>query len=167
MKVQKFRKGLLYYTFFLIFGFHLKLNSVYGQTDLNCGFGEIKNTFGEVSCSLGIFIGTQMENSEVSILFGIQQPYDTDNNSITSNPYAGITIFPNPVENTLVLRNNGAEFQPTSVQISNTLGQLVYTQLQISDYSNTLNVSTLTPGGYILTIYQFEKPIKTFKFNKL
>lgn len=58
-----------------------------------------------------------------------------------------ITIYPNPTKNTLNIEINSAEALET-IQIFNQLGRLVYSGV----YSNSINVSQLSKGLYILKI---------------
>lgn len=73
----------------------------------------------------------------------------------------GFEIYPNPVNSILYIKSNNQQLQNASVEIKNTLGQVVY----VGVYSNQIDVSNLPQGIYFITINK--KEIKqTIKFVK-
>lgn len=64
----------------------------------------------------------------------------------TTDPAATISVYPNPVDNTLFI--TGAK-QAATVVVSNTTGQVVLTTTMTG---NSIDVSRLTPGLYFITV---------------
>lgn len=61
-----------------------------------------------------------------------------------------VEIYPNPVNNTLTLHTIGA-IEIKSIQITNILGEILLSNVKLEN-QNSINVSTLSSGVYILSI---------------
>ncbi len=72
---------------------------------------------------------------------------------------SSLTIYPNPVSNTLYISSEQNEFKNSEIEITNTLGQTV---LKI-EFKNEVDVSKLIKGIYILKI---SEPNKQFYYSK-
>lgn len=66
---------------------------------------------------------------------------------------SSVTVFPNPVQETLNIFTNGAE-KPTQIKVYNTLGQLIE-QINSPSQKSQMDVNNWNPGIYFLDI-QFE-----------
>ena len=74
------------------------------------------------------------------ILFSVENPLSVNIFDLENN----FELYPNPVKETLYIKT---PFQIQSLSITNILGQKVFSQL---GYHNSLKVSNLSPGLYIL-----------------
>lgn len=72
-----------------------------------------------------------------------------------------ITIYPNPFNNAITINSDGKEIQ--SVEISNTLGQIVYTEQSIQD--QTLDLNDLQKGLYYIRV-MIEDQLYSYKIIK-
>jgi len=95
--------------------------------------------------------------------FVIKNPTFNVNNEFVSSineTYAqqDIKIFPNPAHSQLHINLEDTPQVATSISLYNTLGQKVMKQV-ISDKKNTLQISSIIPGIYILTIENQEQGI--------
>ncbi len=73
-----------------------------------------------------------------------------------------ITIYPNPVRNTLNINVNSRAILPFSVTIYNIKGELVQTAFEIEN-SSKLNIDKLKNGIYFVSIIRDNKEIETSK----
>lgn len=98
----------------------------------------------------GVVIGEGIYNEEINSVglnFGIN---DDCTNNINENEIGEITVYPNPVQNELMVQ---IENQSSSLQYSliNVLGQTVKTG-QLNNTNNRIQVNTLSEGQYQLVI---------------
>lgn len=70
-------------------------------------------------------------------------------------------IYPNPTNSILSIRDKNQQLQNATIEIKNTLGQIVYFDV----YSNQTDVSHLPAGIYFLTLNTKETK-RTLKFVK-
>ncbi len=85
--------------------------------------------------------------------------------SINENSqFSEMKIFPNPCESELTLTLNSKEFEKYECEILDISGRIVARD-QVSTGFNTLNVSELISGSYILKI-KGNKSVSTIKFSK-
>jgi hypothetical protein len=77
------------------------------------------------------------------------------------NNERSIEIYPNPTTSIFYIRDKNHQLQNASVEIKNTLGQVVY----VGIYSNQIDVSNLPQGIYFITINKKESK-QTIKFVK-
>ena len=83
----------------------------------------------------------------------------------TPNKFSLLNIFPNPVHNKLYVQFSENETGKISVQLTNTLGELVYETSADKKSMLTLDVSSLASGIYFLTFKSSTK-FETFRVVK-
>ena len=74
-----------------------------------------------------------------------------------------ISVYPNPISSTFTLKTSSNDLSGLSIQIFNVIGKKVYEEKGLK--SNTINVSELNTGIYILKIMS-ETQQKTIKLIK-
>ncbi len=72
-----------------------------------------------------------------------------------------VTIYPNPTSNTLNINDERSQFQNSTVEIKNQLGQLVFT----APFRNQINLSDFNAGIYFLSLVD-KNSRKTIKYIK-
>ena len=77
----------------------------------------------------------------------------------------GMSIYPNPVSDRLNISFGNLDFLPENYNIYNNLGQLVQTKTVVSANDLSTDVSSLSPGIYIVRLEK-EGATKTLKFLK-
>ena len=107
-----------------------------------------------------IFGSTTLEHPDTSVLYGRSDGFLAKLNA-TYNPYLNVpvnvggkdvVIYPNP---TIDRVNIAATDNITSIDISNLLGQVVYTS-QFNSEKTTIDISDLSPGVYLIAITTFD-----------
>jgi hypothetical protein len=71
--------------------------------------------------------------------------------SVNDFNHKGIQVYPNPVQNELVVQNDN-NLVLTSIQISDLTGKVVLEQNLDAVETNQLSVAALTKGIYLVTI---------------
>jgi N-acetylneuraminic acid mutarotase len=89
-------------------------------------------------------------------------PSSTFDPSVLDNK---LSIFPNPTAHGLTIDFDKKEEKSFNIKVSNTLGQVVFTQSDIETNSATIDIKSLDRGMYFLTIYT-SKGVKTQSFVK-
>lgn len=82
--------------------------------------------------------------------------------SIAPTSHTRMELYPNPVKDVLNIKAEGTD---NTMSITNALGQLVMTQ-HLNSYNNTVNVRSLAPGLYYMTI-KGAGGTKVQKFEKM
>jgi hypothetical protein len=80
---------------------------------------------------------------------------------LTSHSDAIINIYPNPTTSILNIIDKQNQFQNSTIEIKNYLGQIVFT----TPFASQINLQNLSAGLYFLTI-QDKSNSKTVKFIK-
>lgn len=65
-----------------------------------------------------------------------------------------IIVSPNPTSSVLNIIDEGNEFQNSTIQIADNLGQIVYS----SSFSSQIDISDFSPGVYIISINLYNSP---------
>ena len=76
---------------------------------------------------------------------------------------SGMVIYPNPVKTTLTLDNLQ---NANRIVISNVIGQQVITKNDLRESRLTLDVSSLSRGIYLISVYRQDGKTETGKFMK-
>ena len=74
------------------------------------------------------------------------------------SPESGITVFPNPTENSFKIQVNSDCYQIEAVNIFNSIGQQI-TSLQTDEVTGEIDIATLAAGMYVLHIITNTKDI--------
>jgi hypothetical protein len=93
--------------------------------------------------------------------FTISQTYVGINEHIV---FSDLKIYPNPVNDKLVITSNNFELQNFELQISNALGQTIYNLANLNNL-NEIDLSHLSKGIYFVKIQNAQQQ-KTFKILK-
>lgn len=85
------------------------------------------------------------------------------------NKVASFTLYPNPAKSTLVLRYNGTTpFTNLSLQVADLTGRIIQQQNMLNvSTTNSIDISQLAGGVYILRLFNGLQFIQQFRFVKL
>lgn len=133
--------------------------------------GDIKNTEGSVSFSIGQVLYSNFTGEDGMITEGVQQPYEIyvitsidDIDDITLS----VKAFPNPVINLLNLsieETNTYNLHEIKYHLINFEGRLIRSQI-LSNNTTAIDMTFLLPGIYFLNVMYRQQVIKTFKIMK-
>ncbi|NLI23884.1 MAG: T9SS type A sorting domain-containing protein [Bacteroidales bacterium] len=137
------------------------------QVILSSG-GTINGSGGSVSFSLGQVFYTEASGTGGSALQGIQIPFEIyvvtgiDESSLMHLNYL---VYPNPVDENLVLRIGHFSFENILVQLYDANGRLIK-KLRINGEETILPFGKYSAGSYFLKVLDNGKEVKVFKIIK-
>ena len=135
------------------------------QTTIATG-SDAQSATGSVAFSVGQPFYESQESAAGKVNTGVQQPYEifvlvTNENSIQKN----INVYPNPVEDFLIVDFNSEKLAKSSYQLFDGTGRMI-NKGELKNSKTEVNTSTLSSGLYMLSISSEGKTVKTFKIIK-
>ncbi|WP_200979417.1 T9SS type A sorting domain-containing protein [Echinicola sp. 20G] len=129
--------------------------------------GETSNNSGTVSYSIGQTVFNNYYNENLSLIEGIQQPYQISIILKSEEPNENIKLkaYPNPSTDHITLKVTGHELRGLAYLFYNSLGQVLATDL-ISEEETIIYTKDLSPASYFLVVTDKKSIIKTFKILK-
>jgi len=128
--------------------------------------GTTNGTGGSSDFSIGQVVYLNYSNDSWQISEGIQQPYEIYQvNSLTEENQLLITFGPNPTAEQLTINVENSALNDLSYALADLNGKLIIDG-DLQDSKNELDIKTLAPAQYILTIYKSNKPVNVFKLIK-
>lgn len=155
----------IYFFVFILFSIVSKTNA---QQDIVATGGDAINTDGSsMSYSVGQVIYTITLASDVSIIQGLQQPYEISNFLGIEQMDINLTIaaFPNPTNNLLTLTVGNHDEKDLSYQLYDITGRFIENK-KIEDKETSIVMQNLDNAVYLLKIVRDNKDLKTFKIIK-
>lgn len=143
-------------------------NNLYSQSAVSVTGGDVTNDGGSVSYSVGQIVYHTNESSAVSMLEGVQQPYEIF--IVTSIPeYTDLKLklsaYPNPVNNYLILEADSLSFKDLTYHLCTINGEVLINNQDVC-WRTKIFLTDKRPGIYILNVFDNRKKIKTFKIVK-
>ena len=135
------------------------------HVSINSGFASsnIPNQ-GSVDCSFGQVFYTRAE-STFSIQEGIQQPYDLSTGLNEPNASVGISAYPNPTSNNILLSMGDVKIESLTYQLFDSQGKEIASE-KITGANETINMEGLPSANYLLSISRNKRVIKSFNIIK-
>jgi len=135
------------------------------ETVLSSG-NDITGAGGSASYSIGQVVYTTNSGTNGSVAQGVQQPYEISITTITDADISvSLSVYPNPTSDLLILKANmqddlGLSYQLHSIHTTLIEGKAIGKETELID------MGSLPSAVYILTVYNDNLPIKTFKIIK-
>ena len=146
----------------------LILFSVSAQKSIHSSGGNANGSNGSVSYSVGQVVFHTQTGINGSVAQGVQQPYEISVVTETENGgniSLSVKVYPNPVDNLLLLKVENDQWVALSFQIYDMQGKVLKTE-KIRTTEIQIDMSTYIPASYILKVFSEIKPIKEFKIIK-
>jgi Secretion system C-terminal sorting domain len=156
------KKTILFALFYLF-----SVVSSFAQQSVHIAGGEIKNTTGSISYSIGQANYINTRDNKNTLTQGVQQPYeisiisDVDN----LNKQFNISLFPNPTLNTITVTINETDASDFKSQLFDMNGKLLL-QKESMESKSDLDMTTMAAGTYILKIENKYHSTNSFKIIK-
>lgn len=147
--------------------FFLSINSsqLFGQVSINASGGDVNNSNGSISSSIGQAFFKIHEHGDFNIQDGVQQPYEISSVNIEEKIPFDITVFPNPSTDALQISWQDNSICPSALTITDAAGNEVYSIGQFEKMQR-VDMKQFSPGTYFLTIKQVNHLSRTFKIIK-
>jgi hypothetical protein len=138
----------------------------YAQQGTVTSGGTLNGSGGSTDFSIGQVVYLNYSNDSWQISEGIQQPLEIYQvNSLTEENQLFVTFGPNPTADQLIISVENSALNDLSFTLVDLNGRsIIAGALQGS--KNELDLKTLAPAQYMLTIYKSNKPVNVFKLIK-
>ncbi len=143
-------------------------SAVYSQESIVTSGGIASGSGGTVSYSLGQVVYSTSIGANGSVAQGVQQPYEISVVvGVESYPDIKLitSVYPNPTTHFLTLEVKGFNAQSISYTLYAMDGKLIASELLASN-ETTISMLHYASATYLLTIYDGNIEIKTFKIIK-
>ena len=141
----------------------------YAQADIVPAGGDVSNSNGSVSYTVGQVAIQFVSDGTHSVLEGVQQPYEIQ--TIGVDDYPGITmeaiVYPNPTNDCvqLSIRNYDLPADGLTVQLYDADGRLLEV-FTVSGPETRFDLSRYPSAAYQLRVHDGRRLLKTFKIIK-
>jgi hypothetical protein len=138
----------------------------FGQTSVNTAGGDVSNTSGSVSYSIGQVTYQSTSNASGSVSQGVQQAYVISTLELVENAFNfSLSAFPNPTQENLHLRVGNFNQEQLSYKLINTEGKLL-NQGEILTQETELDMRQYAVATYFVEVHHAGKKVQTFKIIK-
>ena len=162
---MKFSKILKIVFLFLVIKF---CKPVFSQENTVVSGGDLSGSGGNMSYSIGQAIYTTSSGSTGTLSQGVQQPYDIYS-TVGIDEFKGITlgmsIFPNPVVDLLVLKIENGLTENLSFNLYDEAGKIIENRI-ITTSETTFSMSQYMRAVYFLKVISNDNELKIFRIVK-
>jgi len=138
----------------------------FGQTSVNTAGGDVSNTSGSVSYSIGQVAYQSTSNASGSVSQGVQQAYVISTLELMENVFNfSLSAFPNPTQENLHLRVGNFNQEQLSYKLIDTEGKLL-NQGEILTQETELDMRQYAVANYFVEVHHAGKKVQTFKIIK-
>lgn len=138
---------------------------MFSQENVVTSGGDILNSSGCVSYTVGQVFWSNVEVGEGSLYEGIQQPYSSEIVTGVEFNEIRLELFPNPTRETAILKIETEYIGLLDYALFDETARLIETN-KINSSETPINLSGLANGIYILNIEKFSEKIKSFRIFK-
>ena len=151
----------------ILFGLSLIATaSIVAQEAVLSSGNDITGAGGSASYSIGQVVYTTNSGTNGSVAQGVQQPYEISITTITDSEVSiSLSVYPNPTSDLLMLRSNVKDNPGLSYQLHSIHTTLIERKA-FGKETELVDMRSLPSAVYILTVYNDNLPIKTFKIIK-
>ena len=154
-------KKYFFITIFLFFTF-----LAIGQTSVNSSGGDVSNSKGSLSYSIGQVVYQYKSNNTGSINQGVQQTYSISSLSLAENTFnLSLSAYPNPTTENLNLKVGIFNNEDLTYKVLNSEGKLLF-QGEIHQQETSLEMKELPTATYFVEVHHVDKKVQTFKIIK-
>jgi hypothetical protein len=143
-------------------------SSLFSQSTFATSAASVTDNGGSVSYTIGQIAYSSIEQTEGTVLQGVQQPYEVFviTSAVESNTINLVcSVFPNPTSHKLILEVKDFNSEDLMYELYDVSGkQLLHDQI----FSNqtTIDLQELAPTSYFLRVISHSEIIKVFKIVK-
>ena len=128
--------------------------------------GTTNGNGGSSDFSIGQVVYLNYSNDLWQISEGIQQPFEIYQlNSLPEENQLSVTFGPNPTADQLTITIENSAHNDLTFSLVDLNGKLIIDG-DLQGSKNELDLKTLAPAQYMLTIYKSNKPVNVFKLIK-
>jgi hypothetical protein len=138
----------------------------YGQTSVVASGGEVKNTSGSISYSIGQVAYQSVSNTSGSVSQGVQHAFEISTLSLEENKFNfKLNAFPNPTTENLNLRVGNYKQEKLAYKLIDLEGKVISEAPMLSE-ETTIDMKQLPVATYFVEVHNEGKKVQTFKIIK-
>ena len=138
----------------------------YGQTSVVASGGEVKNTSGSISYSIGQVAYQSTSNASGSVSQGVQHAFEISTLSLEENKFNfTLNAFPNPTTENLNLRVGNYKQEKLAYKLIDLEGKVISEASMLSE-ETTIDMKQLPVATYFVEVHNEGEKVQTFKIIK-
>ncbi len=138
----------------------------FAQQALTTSGGTVSGSGGNLSYTIGQIDYTAVNNSEGSLLQGVQQPYEIFTLSTTENfSNLSVSVYPNPTSDLLMISIEESKITDLEYTVIDQQGKSIKSN-KISSSNTIIYFEEMANGIYYIVITSQEKSVHTIKIIK-
>ena len=140
--------------------------TVFGQQSVNTSGGNVANSNGSVSYSIGQVAYASVSNSNGTVSQGVQQAYQISTLILEENAFNfSLSAYPNPTTDNLTLRVGNYRQESLMYRVLDTEGKLV-SEAKLQGQETVIEMHQLPTATYFVEVHNEGKKVQTFKIIK-
>ena len=141
--------------------------TVFGQQSVNASGGNVANSNGSVSYSIGQVAYGSVSNTNGSVSQGVQQAYQISTLNLEENAFNfSLSAYPNPTADNLTLRVGNYKQESLMYRVLDTEGKLV-SEAKVQVQETVIEMDQLPTATYFVAVHHEGKKVQSFKIIKI
>lgn len=140
--------------------------TVFGQQSENASGGNVANSNGSVSYSIGQVAYVSVSNTNGSVSQGVQHAYQISTLNLEENVFNfSLSTFPNPTIDNLTLRVGNYRQESLMYRVLDTEGKLV-SEAKLQGQETVIEMHQLPTATYFVVVHHEGEKVQSFKIIK-
>ena len=140
--------------------------TVFGQQSVNTSGGNVTNSNGSVSYSIGQVAYGSVSNTNGSVSQGVQQAYQISTLNFEEQVFNfSLSAYPNPTADNLTLRVGNYRQESLMYRVLDTEGKLV-SEANVQGQETVIEMHQLSTATYFVEVHHEGKKVQSFKIIK-
>ncbi len=141
--------------------------TVFGQQSVNASGGNVANSKGSVSYSIGQVAYVSISNTNGSVSQGVQQAYQISTLNFEEQVFNfSLSVYPNPTADNLTLRVGNYKQESLMYRLLDSEGKLV-SEAKLQGQETVIEMYQLSTSIYFVEVHHEDKKVQSFKIIKI
>lgn len=145
----------------------LVISPLVAQESVNTSGGNASGSGGSISWSIGQVVYQSYSNAEISIIEGVQQPFEFSGEilGVPDIRLLDVKVYPNPTSDILTFNFGDYDTSEVKYALYDITGKLIFNWKTLQN-NNSISLKELVMGVYFLKLFRNNKTAKLFKIIK-